>query len=426
MLAETVLLNLLGTVNTLVLSDFSQTAVAAVGAVNPVISFVSLFFFAVSTGATVIVSNYIGAEKLRSAAKAVFSSIAACVISGMVLGAVMSFGSGSVAAFLKLTGKAYGYGVTYLRIRMLALPVTAVSSILLSMLRCYGYAKSTVIAGVCSNVCNLLLCIYVIYFDPPAFFSGVRGIALACVAGQLLSMTIAVIDFCRYKISIKLPNMREMLSMLWKIFKIGIPCGISSGSLTFSQVITTPFIALLGEQALSAKVYYSNILCYTYVFSYSVGSANSLLVGRLCGAGETEHADKLNRYLIKITSAVNLSVCAVLFAVRIPLLKLYTDNVGILAASCAVFLIDAVAEEARAVSQIYEYALRATGDVLFMLIAIVASCWIVGVGLGYLLCIPCGLGLVGYWIAVSVDETVRATVTLYRWRTGKWKKKSAV
>ena len=87
-----------------------------------------------------------------------------------------------------------------------------------------------------------------------------------------------------------------------------------------------------------------------------------------------------------------------------------------------IFIIDLFVEQARAISQVYEYALRAAGDVYFSFAILVVSCWVFGIGLSYVLAIPCGLGLIGCWIGLLADETTRAVVTYFRWRSGRWKK----
>ena len=101
---------------------------------------------------------------------------------------------------------------------------------------------------------------------------------------------------------------------------------------------------------------------------------------------------------------------------RVPLLSLFTDDPRIIALFFGVALIDILAEQARAVSQVYEYALRATGDVLFTVVILIVSCWSLSIGLSYYLSIHCGLGLLGCWIGLALDESVRAITTFFRWR----------
>ena len=413
---------MLGTVNTVVLSGFSDDAVAAVGAVSPVLGVILLVFYAISTGATVVISYYIGTEKLSDGAKVIFSALCVSALIGAGFAAALYYSDDWVVGTLNLQGAVKEYACTYYRIRVLAIPVTTLSSALLAILRCYGFTGSTVVAGLSSNAVNLAVSACVVYWLPTLFGDEVSGVAFACVIGQTVSLAIGAAVFRMRRIPIRVPRLSEFFIYVKKILRIGVPGMLSSGSLTFSQVVSTPFIALLGMTALSSKAYFDSILGYAYLFSYSMGSANALLVGRLCGAGEYEHADRLNRQLRRITCAVNLLISVSIIVLRVPLLSFFTDSREVLQAALWIFAIDVVAEQARAVSQVYEYALRAAGDVLFSTVIITASCWVCGVGLCYLLSIPCGLGLVGVYTAVAIDETVRAICTVCRWKSGKWRK----
>jgi len=420
MFLENVFNVLLGTVNTAVLSGYSEDAVAATGAVMPLINMFSLIFSVIAIGATVVISNDIGAEKLDRAAKTTTAAVTLCTVAGLLCGVLLTLFAEPIVRCMNLEGAVYEEALLYFRVRMIALVVSAASSVMLALLRCYGHPHATILAGLASNICNLFLSIYVVHYATHPWFMGVRGIALAVVAGQVISLGIAAVAFVRTAIPMRHPTMREFPPLIGSVLRIGLPTGLSSGSFTISQVITNSFVAVLGPTALSAKVYYTNILSYAYLFSVSVGNANSLLVGRLCGAGRNEHAMALNRAVVKVTIAVNLLISVGIVLLRVPLLSLFTDNAWIIQVSLGVFLVDIITEQARAVSQIYEYALRAAGDVTFTLKILLVSCWVFSVGLAYVLSIPMGWGLIGCWIGLALDETVRAVCTVYRWRSGKW------
>ena len=84
------------------------------------------------------------------------------------------------------------------------------------------------------------------------------------------------------------------------------------------------------------------------------------------------------------------------------------------------FAIDIIAEVSRGISQVYEYALRSAGDMKFMLIVVLISCWTISVGLAYFLSITCDIGIIGCYIAVAIDELIRAVAAFYRWQSNKW------
>lgn len=129
----------------------------------------------------------------------------------------------------------------------------------------------------------------------------------------------------------------------------------------------------------------------------------------------------MNRLLVKCTAVANFLLSLLLFLFRRPLLSIYTDNPQIFAWATAVFAIDFVAEGARAVSHIYEYSLRGAGDVRCMMIAMIVSGWLCGVGGAYFFGIRLQMGVAGFFLATALDEVCRAVLSVWRWRTGKWK-----
>lgn len=421
LLIEHILYNLLGTMNTVILNGYSADAVVAVSTANSMITMVNSFFSVITLGATVVISNYIGAEKLEQVKEVIFVTIFSYVtLAGICSIGIYSLGY-DLISLLNITGEILENAVEYFRIRMMFLAVNAFYSSMSAILRCYGYALPSVICGLLMNFLNMVLSIFVIYY-PGSPVTGVAGVAWACVISNMIGCVLMLGVFIHKKISWRRTRyIRDMFTYLKQILKIGIPTGLSSSSFMMSQTVVTSFVALLGTHALNAKIYLANIVAYVYLCSVSLGSANAMLVGRLYGAGDMEKADRTNRQLVKITLAVNFILSMMVWILRVPLMSIFTEDKEILKIAGTVLLIDLVVELARAVSHVYEYALRSIGDVLFNVVVLIISCWTCSIGLAYVLSIHCGLGLAGCWIGLAVDESIRGIVTYFRWR---YKRKS--
>lgn len=420
-----VLLNTLpGTINTMVLSAYSETAVAAVGAANQVLTLFNLFFNSIVLGTMVVLSNCIGAEAVEEGRKISFSALFTCgVISAVILPLLYIF-SKPLLILMNLTGTLLEQALLYFRIRVFFLAVTGATSVLLTILKCYGHPKFTVFVGLTANLLNLLFTAVVVFFPQYSPVQGVAGIAYAFGFAQIAGLALAACIFCRMQLKWRIPDsVRALFGYGSRILKIGFPTALSGTMCLFSGTVNTAIMASIGEYALTANVYFSNILSYAYLFSNGLGNANSILVGRLYGAGEHERANRANRQLIKLTVPINVVFSLLLFLFRYQLVRIFTNDPLIVSLSFGVFAVDLLAEQARAISQIYEYALRATGDVMFSAITFGISVWVLSIGLGYVLAIPCKLGLLGCWIGVAVDEIFRAVVSLLRWKSGAWKKR---
>lgn len=419
---ENIMNRLQGMVNTAVLSGYSETAVAAVGAVNTVIAVILLVGTVIAMGATVVLSNYIGAEEIEKAEEASFAVILVGLIISVVITPLLLFFSDELMTLLNLSGEIYKNALTYFNIRILFITFSMVMSSVLAVLKCYGYPKYTFVVGLLINILNLVLNVYVIYFPRYSPVTGVAGVAYSCCASNLIGLIVSFIILYKVKIKLRIPqSFKALHTHISRIMAIGVPGGVSSAAFTFSQMVTTAFVAQIGDYALSAKVYYENILGFVYLFSSGAGNANAILIGRRYGAGEFDAMTQMNRQLTKITLIVNTTVSLVVLVLYRQLVGLFTDNDMIIRLSVAIFTVDIIVEQARAISHIYEYALRATGDVMFFMVAMTASCFIFSIGLSYVLAIQFNMGLVGCWIGLAADESIRAMVSYFRWRGEKWK-----
>lgn len=271
--------SLQGTVNTAILIGYSENAAAAVGAANTVINVILLFGTVIAMGSTIVISNSIGAENIKKASEISFTAILVSIFFAFVITPVMLLASGGILRQMNLDGEIYENALIYFRIRLCFFAVQSAMSVLLALLKCYGYPKYTFLIGLLTNAINLLLNIYVIHFPQISPVTGVSGVALACCCANIIGLIATIVIIKNTGIKLKKPcKIKTVLNDAGGILKLGIPSGLSSVSFTLSQMITTSFVALLGDSALSAKVYFTNILSYVYLFSFSAGSANALLI----------------------------------------------------------------------------------------------------------------------------------------------------
>ena len=150
-LLEQICNNMIGTVSTAVLSGYSEEAVAATGVVNIFLTIFTVLFASIAAGASVIISNLIGADLLGKAEKACWTAVVLCGSVGMVCAAVLFLGSSKIVEWMQLSGTVLGLANIYLKIRALSLVILALSTMMLAQMRCYGYSKVTVLTGLVTN-----------------------------------------------------------------------------------------------------------------------------------------------------------------------------------------------------------------------------------------------------------------------------------
>lgn len=422
---EMLLLNMMGTINTLMLSHYSDDAVAAVGAASQLVGMVLTLYTVIGTGASIVINHNLGAGKKEAASDAAFCSIVFCGFLSLILGTILSLFASPVLGLMHLEAHVHQYAVTYFRIAMQFSFFQALISSISGIFRSFGQPKIAVCVSL--FVSGLMAFLdYLVIFQPFSFpLTGVFGIACSYIISEGCGMLLML--FLLWKIPIGLDFSGQnihTLKMIVKILRVGVPGGISSISYNLSQVISTSIIAILGTAAISTKIYVSNIVYYVYVLGMSLGLSTSLFIGWLCGAGKYEQAYRLNLQNLKITIFINLLLSCLIRLFALPLLGLFTKDPAILSMGCTLMSIDILVEIGRGFNHIEENSLRGSGDVVYPMVISIFSCWSMSILFSYLLGIRLGLGLPGCWIAFAMDEFFRGTAYLIRWKSRKWMSKT--
>jgi putative MATE family efflux protein len=424
---EMILTNLMGTVNTLALSKYSDDAVASVGAASQLMMMILTFYSVVSTGAAVVISQNLGARNKEKASNVAIISLLFSGLLSVLIGTTLSIFAPSVLSILRLPNQLLDHAVTYFRICIFFSFFQALNSAFSGILRSFGRPKLAVIVSLFMNVVNATLNIIVVIrpFETPLV--GVKGIAISLVISQALGLILMFSLFIHASLGIRLTkNIIKQVPLVYKILRIGIPGGISSVSYSLSQVVSTSIIASLGANAVTTKIYLGNIFFYVYVLGLALGQATSLMVSRLCGAHEFDRAYRMNKQNLKITICCNITLSLCIFLLGDHLIRIFTSNPEIIKIARVIMLIDIFVEIGRGFNHIEDNSLRGAGDVIFPMIISLTSCWTMSILFSYILGIKLGLGLKGCWIAFAMDELFRGTLFFLRWRSRKWTSRTII
>lgn len=424
---EMILMNLMGTVNTVILGNYSDAAVAAVGTATQMLNMIYTFYTVVGTGASIIISQQLGANNHQRANDAANLSFILCGILSLVVGIALGIFARPVMSVMHLEDDVLVEAVDYFKICMLFSFLQAEVSVLSAILRAYGKARLAVMVAIFMNVLNALLNVIVVYrpFETP--LHGVSGMAISCVISRLVALFVFILIVLRMPDTIRfyVPS-KKSFSLIKSILYVGIPGGVSSVSYSLSQVVSTSIIAVFGTLAISAKVYLSNIFFYVYVVGLALGQATSIMIGHLIGAGDYDRADRLNKQNLKITIACNVTISLLIFIFGKYILRMFTSSTEIIEMSRIIMLIDIFVEIGRGFNHIEENSMRGAGDVMFQLVIGVLSCWGMSILFSYIFGVVCGLGLAGCWMAFAMDELFRGIIYFFRWRSGKWRQTKLV
>lgn len=425
---ETLLIMMLGAVDTFMLSQYSDESVAAVGVVNQLMVFTLLIFEVISVGTSVLCSQYIGAKLPKNVVQVVGVSLIVNLFFGLLVSGLLYVGAHFFLKAMGLGPELMAYGLGYMKIAGGFIFFQALSLTISAALRSANKAIYPMMVTVVVNLLNIVGNYALIFgkWGMPAL--GVEGAAISTSVARCVAMVILlVILFKKYIPRFPLAYFRPFpWGELKKLLRIGVPSAGEHMSYSFSQIILTYFIAMIGTEALTTRTYLVNTVMFVYLFAIAMAQGGAICIGRLVGQKRVRAAYLLGKYVMRISILVSLTLSCIWAAMGETVFGWLTDNPDIIRLGVTILCIDVILEVGRAVNIYATQALRATGDVNFPFYVGVIVQWLVAVGCGYLFGIAWGWGLIGMWCAFVLDENIRGIIFVYRWKSMKWAKKGFV
>ena len=425
---ETLLIMMLGAVDTVMLSQYSDEAVAAVGVVNQLVMFAFLIFEIINMGTSVLCSQYLGAKLPHKMVQVVGVSLLLNILIGFGVSAVLYSGAPWLLHMMGLRAELMTYGVNYMEIVGAFAFFQALSLTISASLKSADKAIYPMLVVVVVNVLNIIGNYTLIFgkFGMPAL--GVEGAAISTAFARGVSMVVLfVILFCKHISSFPLKYFRPFPWMeLKNLLKIGVPSAGENMSYSLSQVVLTYFINLLGNEALAARMYVVNVVMFVYLFTIAMAQGGAISIGHLVGKKRIRGAYLLGKYVMRLSVLVSVTLSCVWALMGKTMFGWLTDNPEIIRMGVMVLYVDIILEIGKAINIYATNALRATGDVNYPFYVGVVMQWGVAVGCGYLFGIHWEWGLVGMWFAFLLDENIRGIIFVRRWNSMKWARKGFV
>lgn len=413
---------LMGNADTLMLSQYSDDSVAAVGISNQILALIIVMFGFVATGTSILVAQYLGAEKNKSAAEIAVVSIAANLVFSLILSLLLFIFDDKILLLMDLPPELLPEATVYLQIVGGLSFIQAVIMTLGAVLRSYSFTKDAMYVTLGMNILNVAGN-YIVIFGAFGFpVLGVEGVAYSTVISRFIGLIVLFILLIK-RIDGGLPFVslfKLPVSHLKNLLKIGIPSAGEQLSYNASQLVITAFIASLGTEAITTRVYTLNIMMFIFLFAISIGQGTQILIGHMVGAGKYEEAYQRGIKSLRIAIMISFGMALLFSVFSETLLGIFTANEDILFLGSILIYLTIILEPGRSFNLVVINSLRAAGDVKFPVYIGILSMWGVAVLFAYLLGIVFGLGLIGIWIAFILDEWLRGILMLRRWRSKGW------
>lgn len=415
---------LVGNMDQIQLSHFNDTAVAAVGNANTVITVIVLLLSVVSSAATILISQYRGAGDSAAVNRLYTLSVFVNLAFSAALSAAVILGASPLLRLMRVPAELVREARVYLILAAASMPFQAMMMTYSSFLRAGALMQPIMRISVLVNVGNVLGNAALINGFGPLPRCGAAGAALSSGIFRGVGMLLMMASFRRslpdaqVRPALLRPFPKELFS---RLLAIGLPSAGEGLSYNLSQASCLVLVNLMGAYVVTTRMYGVMLANCIYMLISAVSQAGQILIGYRVGAGDPDAADRCCRRILRIFCPLNVCIAALFCLFARPLYGLFSADARVIALGVQIMRIEVFLEIGRALNLVLVRALQAAGDIRFPVCVGIVSQWAVGVGVGYLLGVVLGWGLCGLWIAFALDEILRGIVFLARWRSGKWR-----
>lgn len=419
---ENILRTSLMSVDTFMLSRYSERAVAAMSLVNQFGFFIQLLYMTVSTGASILITQQLGAGRRREAGLIGVGSLTLALGFSLVVSSVFVLVTRPLIGLYQLDADVDRYACQFLALYGGLSFFMAVNIAQASILRAWGHTRDPMLVNVLCLVLTVLgnaLCL----FGPFGFpVLGVVGVAASTVFSQLVACVLCFFAIRRRReLALPLAEAARIPGRLYSaILAIGVPTAGENIAYNLSQIAIMAMLARLGAASLATYGILMAVLRYVYMPGVSIGSAGQLKVGYLVGSGRHAEAKRRVFRYFGLASCCTVVAMVPLQLFHRSLLGTFSTDPEILGLASTVLTIALVHEPGRNFNTVFIPSLKGAGDVRFPVMMGMISMWGIGVAGAWLLGIRLGWGLPGIWVAMAVDEWLRGVVMFRRWRSGAW------
>lgn len=421
-IVEQVLSSLMGTADTLMVSNVGSAAISAVSLVDSINVLVIQMFSALAAGGAIICSQYIGQGDTANARSSAEQLLLVTGGISILLAAVCLIFNEPLLGLIfgKVEQEVMSNSITYFFYTALSFPFIALYNAGSSVFRAQQNTRLPMTISVISNIMNIVGNAILIF----GCQMGVAGAAISTLVSRIFCAA-AVLYFLRLprqevvvKDYLKMrPNIRRMKLIL----SVGIPTGVENGMFQFGKLAIQSTVSTLGTAAIAAQAMTNILENLNGIAAIGVGIGLMTVVGQCIGAGRRDEAVYYVKKLSLVAEVILAASCLLVYLAARPVTIL--GGMEAESARMCIYMmtwITVIKPIVWVPSFIPAYGMRAAGDVKFSMILSCISMWVCRVSLCVFLCRVMGFGPMGVWIGMFTDWTVRGIFYLIRFHRRKW------
>ncbi len=312
-------------VDIIVVGRFSGSeALAAVGSTTALISMFTNLFIGVSLGTSVLTARFYAAGRDQEVSETVHTSIMLALLSGILMVFVGLFFSRGALELMDTPDDVIDLSTLYMKIYFVGMPFFMLYNYGAAVLRAVGDTKRPLFFLIISGVLNAGLNLFLVV----VFHMGVAGVGIATVISQMVSCVLVLICLYRAESSyqLRLSKLTMKGVYLKQIFQVGVPAGIQSTVINFSNVLLQSSVNSFGSIAMAGYTAANNLLGFLYASVNSITQACMSFTSQNYGVGKWKRMDRVLIDCMILTTGVALVIGGAFYGFGPEILKIYTDN----------------------------------------------------------------------------------------------------
>ena len=411
-----------GMVDTLMVAQSGEAAVAGVALVDNINRLIIQVMAALATGGAVVCSQFVGKGKPEESKKAGAQLESVLIFFSIIMMGLCLVGTRWLlkGIFGSVADDVMDSAVLYFTVTSISYPFLGIYNAGAAIFRSVGNSKVSMNISVLMNIVNVAGNALFVF----GFHWSVFGVAFATLLSRVAAGVVMTVLVCSKMNPNRIDSVKELKpngNIIKKILYIGIPSGIENGVFQVGKLMVVSIVATFGTAATAANSVGYTIIDFANIPGSAMGLALITIVGQCIGAGEKEQAKSYTKRVVKyayfgdwVCNAV-LFVCCGWFA---SWFRLSTEAMGIATLVLRCFAVTSLF--IWPLSFTLSNALRAAGDATYTMLVSIGSMWIFRVVCSYILGVTFGLGVLGVWIGMFVDWAARSVMFVGRFVSGRW------
>lgn len=419
---EQILNALMGTVDTMMVSNVSSSAISAVSLVDSINVLVIQVFSALAAGGTIICSQYMGQKDTKNATRTAQQLVMVVTVISLAITAVCVIWQVPILrlVFGKVEASVMRDSEIYFLYTALSFPFIGIFNAGSSVFRAQENTRLPMAVSVISNGMNIVGNAILIF----GFHMGVAGAAISTLISRIFCAVVIMwyLRMPRQEIVVRdYMKIRPDGKRIKTLLAVGIPTGIENGMFQFGKLAIQSTVSTLGTAAIAAQAMTNILENMNGIAAMGIGIGLMTIVGECIGAGRRDEAIYYTKKLSWIAEVVVVISCILVYLLTEGITKV--GGMEPESAKMCLFMmgwITVMKPLVWVLAFIPAYGMRAAGDVKFSMILSCISMWICRVSLCIFLCRVMGFGPIAVWIGMFTDWTVRGIVYMIRFRSRKW------